>query len=77
MSRAGLALLLLATQATLAGCGVKGPPRASGAPDKSPPSDLFRPADDSSRPGVDSSKSDQEAVQAPAPPATPAEEPAR
>ena len=44
---AGVALLLLSA---LAGCGVKGPPRAAGAPDKAPPNDVFRPVDDPNRP---------------------------
>ena len=30
--------------ALLAACGVKAPPRAAGAPEKSPPSDILQPA---------------------------------
>jgi hypothetical protein len=45
--RALTAVLLLA----LAGaCGVKAPPRVSGSPDKAPPNDLFRPAEDPNKP---------------------------
>ena len=47
--RALTAVLLLA----LAGaCGVKAPPRASGAPDKDAPNDIFRPAEDPNKPAT-------------------------
>ncbi len=50
MSRAAAAGLLLALlPAWLGGCGVKAPPRASGASAQSPPNDLFRPAEDPNR----------------------------
>jgi len=39
-----------------AACGVKAPPRPSGAPDKAPPSELFRPADDPNRPSLELEK---------------------
>jgi hypothetical protein len=45
--RAVAAALLLAA---LGACGVKAPPRAAGAPDRSPPNDLFRPAVDADQP---------------------------
>jgi hypothetical protein len=77
--RARVAALICAG---LIACGVKAPPRAAGAPDQSPPSDLFRPAEDPNKPGVDFIKPDVEVV-TPLPepttgPATPpAPEPAR
>jgi hypothetical protein len=71
--RATTAALLLGA---LAACGVKAPPRAAGAPDQAPPSDLFRPVDDPNKPGVDFIKTDEEVVVPPAPPA-PAEETSR
>jgi len=44
---AGLALALLA--APVAGCGVKGPPRPSGAPEKAPPPDVLQPRQETAR----------------------------
>ena len=38
--RAAAALLVAAL---LAACGVKAPPKAAGAPEKAPPSDVFKP----------------------------------
>ena len=78
-----LALLLAAA---LGGCGVKAPPRASGAPDHAPPNDLFRPAGDLVRPradltgseqGADLIRSEQGVVQPSDPTPTPSEEPSR
>jgi hypothetical protein len=39
-----LAGVSLATALALAACGVKAPPRPSGAPDKAPPNAVFIPA---------------------------------
>jgi hypothetical protein len=77
--RAPAAALLCAG---LVACGVKAPPRAAGAPDRSPPSDLFRPAEDPNRPGTDFIKPDVEVVTpvpepGTAPAAPPGPEPAR
>jgi hypothetical protein len=47
--RAGLALLA----AALGACGVKAPPRPSGAPDKEPPHTLFKPAPDPNAANLD------------------------
>jgi hypothetical protein len=66
--RSTAAALLLA----LAACGVKAPPRAAGAPEQAPPSELFRPVDDPNRPGVDFIKTDEEVAVPPAAPAAPA-----
>ena len=49
MSRALAGLLLLAA---LGGCGVKAPPRAAGAAEQAPPSDLFKQAPDPDQPGA-------------------------
>jgi hypothetical protein len=50
MIRASTAAVVLAL---LGGCGVKGPPRAAGAPDRQAPSEIFRPpADPSAPPGA-------------------------
>ena len=43
MSRT-LALLLAAALGALTACGVKAPPRAAGAPEKAPVSDVLEPA---------------------------------
>jgi len=78
-----LALLLAAA---LGGCGVKAPPRASGAPERAPPNELFRSRADLARPGADLPGSEQGAdlirseqgVVQPADPApTTSEEPSR
>jgi hypothetical protein len=69
VSRARAAGLTLATALALAACGVKAPPRPSGAPDKEPPNAVFMPAEGSDRPGPE--------VPASAPAPAPAEEPAR
>ena len=45
--RALTAVLLLALASA---CGVKAPPRTSGAPEKDAPNDIFRPAEDPNRP---------------------------
>jgi predicted small lipoprotein YifL len=42
VSRALAAAAALALALVLAGCGVKGPPRPSGAPEKDPPHEIFR-----------------------------------
>lgn len=39
-----LALALAACLGALTACGVKAPPRAPGAPEKAPPSDVLEPA---------------------------------
>jgi hypothetical protein len=49
VSRARAAGLALATTLALAACGVKAPPRPSGAPDKDPPNAVFRPSEGSDR----------------------------
>jgi hypothetical protein len=56
----------------LAACGVKAPPRAAGAPDQAPPSDLFRPVDDPGQPGVDFIRTSEEVVAPPPEPVAPA-----
>jgi hypothetical protein len=71
--RARVAALLCAG---LLACGVKAPPRAAGAPDQSPPSDLFRPAEDPNKPGVDFIKPDVEVVTPVPEPAAPSDVPA-
>ena len=43
MSRV-VALTLAAALGALVACGVKAPPRAPGAPEKAPPSDVLEPA---------------------------------
>lgn len=56
MSRArpaGLAGLALATALALGACGVKAPPRPSGAPDKEPPNAVFKPTEGADRPGLE------------------------
>jgi hypothetical protein len=78
----GRALAAALLGAGLVACGVKAPPRAAGAPDQSPPSDLFRPAEDPNKPGMDFIKPDVEVITPVAEPATapaipPAREPAR
>ena len=45
--RALTAVLLLALASA---CGVKAPPKASGAADKDAPNDIFRPPEDPNRP---------------------------
>jgi len=55
MRRAPAMALALAALVAAA-CGVKAPPRPSGAPDKAPPSELFRPADDPNRPSLELEK---------------------
>ena len=45
MSRARPAGLALATALALGACGVKAPPRPSGAPDKEPPNAVFKPVE--------------------------------
>ena len=84
LAPAAMALALLA--AALGGCGVKAPPRASGAPEQAPPNELFRPRGDLVRPGADVSGSEQGAelirseqgvVQPPDPAPTPSQEPSR
>jgi hypothetical protein len=37
---------LVVAALALGGCGVKAPPRASGAPDQAPPNTVFKPAED-------------------------------
>ena len=52
-SPSGRLLAVAALAAALAACGVKGPPRPSGAPDKEPANDLFRPPEDPNKPSLD------------------------
>ncbi len=65
--RAPTAALLLAL---LGACGVKAPPRASGAPDKEAPNELFRPAEDPDTHRAAFVQPDDQPVQPAAPPAT-------
>jgi hypothetical protein len=53
VSRARATGLALAAALALGACGVKAPPRPSGAPDKEPPHSLFKPAEDPNRPSLD------------------------
>jgi hypothetical protein len=75
----GRALTAVLLVAGLAACGVKAPPRASGAPSHAPPNDLFRPAEDPTRPSVPAE--DRERAPAPAEdpdrPSAPGEDPGR
>jgi hypothetical protein len=48
----GRALTAVLLVALAVACGVKAPPRASGAPDKGSPSDIFRPAEDPNKPST-------------------------
>jgi hypothetical protein len=75
----GRALTAVLLVAGLAACGVKAPPRASGAPSHAPPNDLFRPAEDPNRPSAPAEDPDRPPASAedPGRPPTPAEEPAR
>jgi hypothetical protein len=57
--RAAASGLVLAALA-LGGCGVKAPPRASGAPDQAPPNAVFRPAEDPNLPSPELEKPAQE-----------------
>jgi hypothetical protein len=43
-------LAVLLALVALGACGVKAPPRAAGAPEKSPPSDVFKPPADANLP---------------------------
>ena len=67
MKRSPAAALALAAGLAVSACGVKGPPRHSGAPEKEAPNDLFQPAEDPNRPRPQLVKPAQEAVTAPAP----------
>jgi hypothetical protein len=60
------AALALAAGLAVSACGVKAPPRPSGAPDKAPPHDLFRPVEDPNRPRLELEKPAQEPAQEPA-----------
>lgn len=75
MSRARPAGLALATALALGACGVKAPPRASGAPDKEPPNAVFKPTEGADRPGIEDPAS-ADAPDAPGAPGAP-EEPTR
>ncbi len=75
MSCARVTGLALATALALGACGVKAPPRPSGAPDKEPPNAVFIPVEVPNRPGLeDPAPADAAASRAPA--ASP-EEPTR
>ncbi len=65
-ARAAGALLVV-----LAGCGVKAPPRAAGAPDRSPPHPLFRPSGEPGGLGAGPDPADEESAAPPAAPAAP------
>jgi hypothetical protein len=75
----GRALTAVLLVAGLAACGVKAPPRASGAPSHAPPNDLFRPAEDPNRPSAPTEDPDlaPAPVEDPGRSPRPAEEPGR
>jgi hypothetical protein len=60
VSRARAAGLGLVAALALGACGVKAPPRPSGAPDKEPPHSLFKPAEDPNRPSLDAPATPEE-----------------
>jgi hypothetical protein len=74
VSRGAAAIALLL--AALGGCGVKAPPRAAGAPDSVPPSDLFRQAGDPDRHRPSGLRDVGQATPAATPVTTPAAAPA-
>jgi hypothetical protein len=76
-SPVGRLLALVAVAASLAACGVKGPPRPSGAPDKEPANDLFRPVEDPNRPNLDLGAPSLDPGTPNPDPGTPPAEPAR
>ena len=67
MRRAPAAALALAAGLAVSSCGVKAPPRPSGAPEKETPHDLFRPTEDPNRPRPALEQPAQEAAREPAP----------